>query len=370
MGGQNYHLEVSFTDGISWLCRVQRQNAESPPLEIRNRVLLSEAATLQFLSTTSVPVPRVYDVLPQGPGNEVGAGYMLVEKVDGHPLDWYSLDDAGKRKVLKQFATIQAELAKHPLPAIGCLKQPGSVQIGPLVHERMARKRESGELILLGPFKSALDMYTAFAKRQIENILNEELYVDNPTTPLLVYQYLLDIMPAILPKRPGDDGEFYVKHMDDKGDHIFVDETLNIVSLIDWEWAQTIPKELAFCAPLFLLDVGEFYDDNIDLSPDEALLISALQTSKSEDLAICVRNGRIYHRLVFCLEENVENEETYAPLLCGLRKMIGLSEHDNPSDWAAWKKKAELTYAHDRDFRALQRHLEKSGRRRTGTIDS
>jgi len=365
MGGQNYHIEVLFADGVSWLCRVQRQNAESPPLDIRNRVLLSEAATLKFLSTTFVPVPKVYDVSVEGPGNEVGVGYILMEKVDGHPLDWYDLDDAGKRKILKQFAAIQAELAKHPLPAIGCIKDPGSSQIGPLVHERTATRSESGELHLLGPYKSALDMYMAFAKRQIDNILNEELYIDNPTIPLLVYRYLLDIMPTILPERSGSHTEFYLKHMDDKGDHIFVDQSLNIVSIIDWEWAQTMPKDFAFCAPLFLLDVGEFYDGRNDLSPDEALLASALEKVGRKDLAACVRSGRINHRLVFCLEEDVSNEDTYAPLFWGLRKLVGLSEYDSPKDdWQAWRTKAELDYAQDRDVRALQRQLEKRGKGR------
>ncbi|KAH9914707.1 uncharacterized protein B0H18DRAFT_1044336 [Fomitopsis serialis] len=337
MGGQNYHIEVLFADGVSWLCRVQRQNAESPP-SISESGPLSEAATLKFLSTTSVPVPKVFDVSARAPGTI------------GRPsLDWYDLDDAGKRKILEQFAGIQAELATHPLPAIGCIRQPGSSQIGPLVHERTATRSESGELHLLGPYRSALDMYTAFAKRQIDNILNEELYVDSPTVPLLVYRYLLDRSGAM------------------PSDHIFVDQSLNIVSVIDWEWAQTMPMDFAFCAPLFLLDVGEFYDGRNELSADEALFASALERVGRKDLAACVRSGRINHRLVFCLEENVGNEDTYAPLFWGLRKLAGLSEYDNPQDdWKAWRAKAELDYAQDRDVRALQRQLEKRGKGRGG----
>jgi len=64
MGGQNLHIEITFADGVSWFCRVQQRSAHTPPVDVRNAVLLSEAATLLFLASTAVPVPGVYDAAP------------------------------------------------------------------------------------------------------------------------------------------------------------------------------------------------------------------------------------------------------------------------------------------------------------------
>ena len=201
MGGQNLHIELSFADGLSWLCRIQRQNATSPPPDVQNAVLLSEAATLRFLASTTVPVPEVYEVAQNGTGNDVGVGYILMQKLEGHPLYIHRLDATGRRKVLQQYANVYIELSKCTFPAIGCIQDLSSFEIGPLVHERTATRSGSGDAIVqLGPFTSALDMYTAFAKQQIHFILDEELYVDDPVTAILVYRYLLDIMPTIIPE--------------------------------------------------------------------------------------------------------------------------------------------------------------------------
>lgn len=359
MGGQNYHLELSFADGASWICRVQRHNASTPPIDVQNRVLLSEAATLRFLTTTTrVPVPRVFDVAAQGSDNDVGVGYILMEKIEGHPLCWNDLDSGGKQKVLERFAIIFAEISRHTFPAIGCIEHPDSLQVGPLVHARTATRDESGGIHQQGPFNSALDMYLSFAKHQLESILNEEIYVDEPVIPFLVYRYLIDILPTILLEDTESETQFFVKHVDDKGDHILVDDELNITGIIDWEWAQTLPKQFAFCAPAFMLSVVDFYEGKNNLSEDESMFASILERNGRDDLAHCIRNGRKYQRVLYCLEEDVGYTEAYMYLLWGLRQLMGLAEHGEASrDWEAWKMWAEREYAQDRDFGELQRRI-------------
>jgi hypothetical protein len=41
MGGMNYHIEVKFEDGISWLARIRRFNATSPPPD-RERYIMAK----------------------------------------------------------------------------------------------------------------------------------------------------------------------------------------------------------------------------------------------------------------------------------------------------------------------------------------
>ena len=48
----------------------------------------------------------------------------------------------------------------------------------------------------------------------------------------LIYRFLLDLVPLVLPLGQNND-KFYFKHVDNKGDHILVDEQFNITGIID-----------------------------------------------------------------------------------------------------------------------------------------
>lgn len=45
MGGMNYHVEIIFEDGITWIARIRRFNATSPPAALRDYILQSEILT-------------------------------------------------------------------------------------------------------------------------------------------------------------------------------------------------------------------------------------------------------------------------------------------------------------------------------------
>ncbi|EKV06388.1 hypothetical protein PDIG_70110 [Penicillium digitatum PHI26] len=82
MGGMNYHIEISFEDGVCWLARVRRFNATSPPLELQNYIIRSEVATLEFLGETKIPAPKVFD-FSLDEANPVGVRYILIENCLG-----------------------------------------------------------------------------------------------------------------------------------------------------------------------------------------------------------------------------------------------------------------------------------------------
>ncbi|KAH9914711.1 uncharacterized protein B0H18DRAFT_1044365 [Fomitopsis serialis] len=112
-------------------------------------------------------------------------------------------------------------------------------EVGPIVRATaLAERDEDGAAHLPGTFGFALEMYTAFAEQQIVFILREELIVNELVAPLLVHLYLLlDVIPTILPQASGTrddtDGQFLLKHTENKGDHNLVDDSLNIVGVID-----------------------------------------------------------------------------------------------------------------------------------------
>ncbi|KAG8427467.1 hypothetical protein J3459_006645 [Metarhizium acridum] len=123
MGGQNCHAEVVFADGVVWLARFRLSSPISPPLEVRDYVLRSEAATMEFLQRhTRIPSPRVFDwACESDPANTVGVGYILMEKLQGTSLDWQRATTAQREKVVRQLADILLEIERHPFDRFGSL---------------------------------------------------------------------------------------------------------------------------------------------------------------------------------------------------------------------------------------------------------
>lgn len=237
MGGMNYHIPIHFVDGVTWLCRIRRRNITTTPVAHQNRLILSEAATYQFLSSrTLIPVPKVHDYSIDSPFNPIGVGYILImDKLEGKPLSDCDLTDADRERVLSQLADVFVALKQHPFNEIGCLLDPDNLSVGPVLDEStIVDADEDGNLSLLGPFKSALEYRTSSIKHQIELILRGECYNSNAIDAYLIHRFILDhVIQSVTEK---EQGPFFLKHMDDKGDHILVDDKFRIVGIIDWEW--------------------------------------------------------------------------------------------------------------------------------------
>ncbi|KAH9905127.1 hypothetical protein F4778DRAFT_695209 [Xylariomycetidae sp. FL2044] len=74
MGGQNCHAEITFQDNVKWLARFRLAKTSSPPVEARDHILQSEAATMIFLRKhTRIPVPEIFDWARESdPANPLG----------------------------------------------------------------------------------------------------------------------------------------------------------------------------------------------------------------------------------------------------------------------------------------------------------
>lgn len=73
-----------------------------------------------------------------------------------------------------------------------------------------------------------------------------------------------------------------LKHADNKSDHILVDDQGNIPGTIDWEWARTAPKILAFNSPIMLLPVADFYNGINDTGKDVQVFPGSWKPRDSE----------------------------------------------------------------------------------------
>ncbi|KAF9767663.1 hypothetical protein IL306_015140 [Fusarium sp. DS 682] len=348
MGGMNYHIEVRFDDGVTWMARIRRFNATSPPAALRDYIIRSEVATLMFLEKTGVPAPRVYDFALEGPDNTVGVGFILMEKLPGKSLRWSIATQQQRERVMSQLADTFVELQKYPFDLLGSLDSPGEPHVGAFARESLTDFVQS-EMCTIGPFSSLEDYHISSIQLILDLIVREEMYSQQAVDAYLIHRYLLDLVPHVLPIIHNDK-KFYLKHADDKGDHILVDENFNITGIIDWEWAHTASPAHAFNSPVGLLPVSDFYSGKNDLGDNEIVFARLLEEKGHPGQASFVRNGRLQHRFAFCCGYNPADWDGFLGLFRGLRDAIGV---DNGLDWDEWKTTALQRYQDDPKLQLL-----------------
>ncbi|KAB8216592.1 hypothetical protein BDV33DRAFT_207241 [Aspergillus novoparasiticus] len=147
-----------------------------------------------------------------------------------------------------------------------------------------------------------------------------------------------------------DDGLFYLRHADDKDDHILIDDDYNITGIVDWEWAYTEFKSAAFKSPIMLLPVADFYNGVNCIGEDEVSFANILEQKGHKGLAEIVRHGRLLHRFQFCCGYDFADWEGFLGLFQGLRKALN---KDVNLGWVDWKQTALERYSGDEQLETL-----------------
>jgi hypothetical protein len=306
-----------------------------------------------------VPTPRVWDYCLQGEESPAGVSYILMDYMPGSVLDWSSISDEGKQKVIAQLADIYVELGKHEFSAMGCLDQFGSKHIGSCARECLTDlKGEESMMQLLDPFTSLQDYYQSCIDLLLDLIHRGEIYTNHSVETYLMYKYLYDRVAEIYPKdtEAAAPTKFYLTHADDKGFHILVDCNSNITALIDWEWAFTAPLPLAFNSPMLFLPTSEFFAGETGIGKDEEVFAACLDARGTKEMAKAVREGRVHHQLAFlCTLDFCLSFEDLLGLFKGLRRSF-LVDHEY--EWEEWRKVALERYGHDDRLREM---LERTG---------
>ena len=81
----------------------------------------SEFSTLKFLETTAVPAPRIFYYAIESTQNPMSVTFVLMEKLQGVPLEWNTATPAQRSKVMEQPPNIFLELEKHPFRSSGSI---------------------------------------------------------------------------------------------------------------------------------------------------------------------------------------------------------------------------------------------------------
>ncbi|KAJ8069598.1 hypothetical protein OCU04_000036 [Sclerotinia nivalis] len=366
MGNVNLHLELQFSDGVRWIARIKRQNVTTPLKPVQKLVIECEVATYRFLQSTQVPAPRVFDFCASS-DNVVGVPYILMEKVPGRPFSKCTPTVEQRYRVMKQTALIYKELHQHPFETMGSLhlqdSEPGYF-VGPLASELLSDFEFSDNnegLKTLGPFHDLAHYYDQIIARILCMIVNGVFYTPWPIETYLIHLSLHDLASSLSFSQSfstAGNGKFYLKHLDDQGSHIMVDEDYNITGVIDGEWAFTAPATIAFTSPMMLWDVGDFFDGKSSLSKEEVEFASLLDheenDAQTQGLGTYVKKGKMTQRLNFLIGNEISDWDisSYIQNFSALLQAPDFSTNVRFS-WDEWKSNALEKYKNDEGLQKL-----------------
>ncbi|CAK7233480.1 hypothetical protein SBRCBS47491_008623 [Sporothrix bragantina] len=340
MGYANYHAWLVFDDDVRWLARLPRTtDGGGVPISLVNHLVASEYATLRWLEQhiPNVRVPRAYGYgLADDAANDVGVAYLLVEALPGRPFQAYEATTEQKRHVYSQYADILAEISRHPVKQASSLVT-GDEDIpteGPLASDRFVRLSQHG------PYADAQSFYSSVADLQLDLIADGQIFYKYPREAFVFYRVLRDrAAPALSPMNDDAPPSFFLKHADDKGDHILVDGDYNITGIIDWQFARFVPAIEAFGASLVTADMGSLYDGKAGLGEDDKLMAALFREKCFKDLSRLASGSELARRFHFGLASGLSKDEAMG-MLRAVLTLLCVDFGDDVSEWAAkeWEK--------------------------------
>lgn len=139
--------------------------------------------------------------------------------------------------------------------------------------------------------------------------------------------------------------------MDDKGDHILVDDDYNITGIIDWTFARTVPIYEAFGPSLLTADMGDMFNGRPGQSSRDKLMADAIK-SNCGDLSQFAYGPDCIRRYSFGLGMGMAMSWDEA---CRLSKCIIATATGIKSDidWGLWRQDCLAEWAGDPRLQTL-----------------
>ncbi|WVF70963.1 hypothetical protein IAT40_005759 [Kwoniella sp. CBS 6097] len=237
-----------------------------------------------------------------------GKPWKIRQKRYWEPLD---LPEDQLDRFIEEYAKVQIQLSNIHLPfnKIGCVfpsdtknrEGSPSYTVGPVVARGRFMKPASP--YLLGPFATNKERYLAHIDAALYYITMNALQASfecSSISPVDEYLWHLELRELVAKSKQLDQvpDQIFFKHDDEKGDHLMVDDQNNVIGILDWEWAYVTTKAEAFSTPdIFTRRLSYSWGRNT-MSLEEEKLITCYERLKRPDLADCVRNGRLYTKIL------------------------------------------------------------------------
>ncbi|KAI2605008.1 uncharacterized protein GGS25DRAFT_409934 [Hypoxylon fragiforme] len=259
LGSAHVFYSIAFYDAqthesTKWIIKIPANGTPDTWDKLSSKMLRTEALVLYMLRTeTSVPVPEIIDA-DSSPHNELHVPYLIMEYVEGQPLDRVWFGEGGedenrvrerKIKILRNLARAMLQLGKYEFDRGGApvFDDDGAiVGAGPLreldVQAMVERwfDNENCEGVPLyaeiGTFGDPAEMYTAMIDR----------YQGNTEANAGVDRLLHLLVGLIQEKR--EKKKFVLTHSDLSMRHILVSKQGQIKAILGWDAARISPKSM------------------------------------------------------------------------------------------------------------------------------
>ncbi|KAI6087369.1 hypothetical protein F4821DRAFT_277812 [Hypoxylon rubiginosum] len=300
MGCANYHCWIIFDDGIKWIVRIPRTASfDDVPQDLVDYLVASEYATLKFLEKIDTPTPKAYGFgLSSDPKNLVG------EVMPGQSFYVNEATDEQKSHVYSQYADFLIHISHFPATQACSLHPDGEKTM-----ESAIASNRFASLGKYGPFSDPIDYFSSIADLHLDLIADGQLYPEYPKEAFLFFRLLKDRAAPVLAAASTSTSGFFLKHVDDKGDHILIDENYNITGIIDWQFARFVPACEAFGPSLITADLGKLYSGLLGLSTGDKNVAELLKQKGREDLAQYAVGSELAKRFHFGLTVGLSKNE-------------------------------------------------------------
>lgn len=239
-GFNNVVLEVAFSDGVYWVTRVQHSLEDG---QDKSEDMASEIATMREVKArTNVPVPQVF-AYDDSSLNKVGYPYVLMEYIPGRTLGGTIASQVPTRhlpKVARQLAEVLHELYGLTFSTLGQIWG-GEKEDDPV---RIVSVGRPSHL----PVATSLEWF--FIQREAENRAALKDHPDDADWRTACW--ILKTAISYIVVEQGLHGPFPLCHLDFHYGNLLFDEDYNLVGVIDWTQAQTVPMERFVVSPEFV----------------------------------------------------------------------------------------------------------------------
>ncbi|KAI9155781.1 hypothetical protein HJFPF1_08370 [Paramyrothecium foliicola] len=294
-GSLNWVVELIFDDGVTWIFRSPLPG--SMGTEFAGLLLASEVATMKYVREhTSIPIPEIFHHSHLST-NEIGVPYILMSKAHGKCLssyDWLSfklemplkrsnprrlLTAEERQKIMFQLGSFAAMLSTHRFEKIGSLfedengytikqclspshtcydRDTLTIDRGPFdkesdyflslieAHTMHAKKLPLDTHCFSAPLPIPDDYLTWSDYKISSDRWNDFMTVGDKISSSknrLDYCAASQLAKEMIPSLTSGTypSGFPLRHFDTSINNIFVDDDMNITSMIDWAFASAVP---------------------------------------------------------------------------------------------------------------------------------
>lgn len=116
-GGFNRSFKITMRDGFQFVARIPY-----PVTEPKSLLVASEVATIDFLRSHGIPVPKIYSYSAVA-DNPAGTEYIFMELVQGQNLGdiWFTLSEQERITLVTKLVQLESRLFGLQFPASGSL---------------------------------------------------------------------------------------------------------------------------------------------------------------------------------------------------------------------------------------------------------